>query len=416
MNYRETIEYLFSRIPSFENDGKSGYKPGLGTAMRLDEMTGKPHERYATIHVAGTNGKGSVCHLLAATLQQSGLKVGLYTSPHLQDFSERIRVNGVPVSQDYVCDWVERRRQEFEKLSPSFFEVTSALAFEFFADMAVDVAVIEVGLGGRLDSTNIITPQLSVITNISFDHTDLLGDTLAKIASEKAGIIKKGVPVVIGEGGDEDVRNVFREKAASVDAPIVWAEEVNVPALEVELKGDYQRKNARTAYVAVEALRRLGYEITEEDVRQAFAHFATMTGLRGRWQVIDTEPMVICDTGHNPGGFQYTSNQLRQLDCRKLHVVFGMVADKDVNTVLEMLPHDAFYYFCAPNSHRAMSVSELMSRGRGRGLNGDAFESVEKALNAALSNASSEDAVFIGGSTYVVGEALTAFKKITYKR
>ncbi len=412
MTYEETIAYLFSRMPSFEKQGLKGYKPGLQTAHALDDLTGQPHRHYATLHVAGTNGKGSVCHLLAATLQQSGLKVGLYTSPHLVDFSERIRVNGQSVSHDYVCQWVERYRESIERLTPSFFEVTTALAFQYFYDSHVDIAVVEVGLGGRLDTTNIIHPRLCVITNISYDHTDLLGNTLAQIAAEKAGIIKQGVPVVIGEADEEEVARVFSDVAERQQAPLIWAQREKVPDVEVELKGSYQRRNARTALVAIDALRRQGYEISESDVRTAFAHFATMTGLMGRWQQWQERPLLISDTGHNPGGFRYTSQQLHDLKCRQLRIVFGMVADKDVNTVLTMLPKKGIYYFCAANSHRALPVHEMMSRARSIGLNGNAFPSVVAALRQALSDASEDDAIFVGGSTYVVGEAMTLLTKL----
>lgn len=407
MTYEETIAYLYARTPSFERQGSAGYKPGLETAHALDALTGHGHRHYATLHVAGTNGKGSVCHLLAATLQQSGLKVGLYTSPHLVDFSERIRVNGQPVSHDYVCRWVERYRESIERCSPSFFEATTMMAFEYFRDSHVDIAVIEVGLGGRLDTTNIIHPCLSVITNISYDHTDLLGDTLAQIAAEKAGIIKRGVPVVVGEADEDEVARVIGEVAERQHAPLIWAQREQTPDIEVELEGNYQRRNARTALVAIDALRRRGYEITERDVRTAFAHFASMTGLMGRWQRWRERPLVISDTGHNPGAFRYTSRQLHDMDCRSLRIVFGMVSDKDVNMVLSMLPKRGIYYFCAANSHRALSSQELTSLARKQGLNGVAYSTVVAALRQALCDASEDDVVFVGGSTYVVGEAMT---------
>lgn len=407
MTYQETIDYLYSRMPSFEKQGKQGYKPGLDTTRAMDKVMEHPHTQYPTIHVAGTNGKGSVCHLLAATLQQTGLKVGLYTSPHLKDFNERVRVNGIPVPHDYVTQWVQKWKNTIEQLHPSFFEATMMLAFQYFADEQVDVAIIEVGLGGRLDSTNIITPQLCVITNISFDHTDLLGDTLGKIAAEKAGIIKHNVPVVIGESGTKEVSDVFKQKAAEVGAPLVWAEQANVNcALKMELQGAYQDKNKRTALTAIEELRKIGYQISQSDIQEAFAHFATRTGLQGRWQTIGTNPLIICDTGHNPGGFEYTAKQIAETPCKTLRIVLGMVADKDVDSVLSLLPQLATYYFTAPHNKRALSPQDMAIKATAHNLNGKAYPTSREALNAAKQDADKDDFIFVGGSTYLVAEIL----------
>lgn len=434
MTYKETCQYLYNQMPMFERQGGSGYKEGLANTLLLDEHLGHPHQAYPTIHVAGTNGKGSCSHTIAAILQQCGYKVGLYTSPHLVDFRERIRINGEPISEYYVTRFVERERAFFEPLHPSFFEVTTALAFQYFKDQQVDIAVIEVGLGGRLDCTNIITPVLSIITNISFDHTQYLGDTLAKIAAEKAGIIKRGVPVLIGEA-NEETRPVFEAKAREMEAPITFAEDrqeilTATPQangtmmyttkhngiLFGELGGAYQAKNMNTILIAAYLLAIEGFlcycekksnqEKCRLEIQQAISSVTKLTGLQGRWQILQQQPTVICDTGHNVGGWQYLSQQLKQLTCRQLHIVFGMVEDKDIDGVLELLPKNAIYYFTQADNKRAINANSLQLKATKYGLTGKTYPTVHEAFTECMRHALRDDAVFVGGSSYVVGDLL----------
>ena len=425
MTYQETIDYLFNSTPLFQNVGKDAYKEGLDNTHLLDEHFGHPHRKFKTIHVAGTNGKGSCSHTLAAILQSAGYKVGLYTSPHLVDFRERIRINGVPVSQEYVIGFVENHRSFFEPLHPSFFELTTAMAFNYFAEQQVDVAIIEVGLGGRLDCTNIIRPDMCVITNISFDHVQFLGDTLAKIASEKAGIIKPNTPVVIGETTPE-TKPVFAQKAAQENAPIHFAEEEQLlvsslqqkgknyywtrdyPHLEGELGGLCQVWNTNTLMSAIRVLQNIGYNIKESHVREGFAHVCTLTGLMGRWQKIQEQPLMICDTGHNKGGIQYIVQQLSYQKYDRLHIVIGMVNDKDIRGVLDMLPRNAIYYFTKASVNRALNEKEVQRLAGEVGLHGETYPSVKEAVEAAKNNASAEDFIFVGGSTFVVADLLSS--------
>lgn len=434
MNYAETCEYLFNQMPMFERQGTSGYKEGLANTLALDEHFGHPHQSYVTIHVGGTNGKGSVSHTIASILQESGYCVGLYTSPHLVDFRERIRVNGIPISKNYVVDFVEEERSFFEPLHPSFFEVTTAMAFKYFKDRNVDIAIIEVGLGGRLDCTNIITPLASVITNISYDHTQFLGNTLAEIAGEKAGIIKKGVPVIIGES-NEETRPVFEAKAREMNAPIVFAEDkpeiasaeptsdggmlYHTPCfgdITGDLGGIYQQKNLNTVFFALNAIAQKGFlceckdEVNKKkcltELLQGIAHVKNNTGLMGRWQVIQNTPKVVCDTGHNVGGWQYISAQLSSVSCQSMHIIFGMVDDKDINGVLDLLPKNAQYYFTKANNHRALNETVLSDLASKHGLVGKTYPSVFEAYNAAKAVASNNDFIFVGGSSYIVGDFL----------
>ncbi len=431
MDYRETCDYLFCRTASYETQGTSGYKEGLENSLALDAHFAHPHRQYPTIHVAGTNGKGSVSHMLAAVLQRSGYRVGLYTSPHLVDFRERIRINGQPVSEQYVVDFVARERAFWEPLAPSFFEVTTAMAFKYFAEQHVDIAVIETGLGGRLDCTNIISPILSVITNISLDHTQLLGHTIEAIAHEKAGIIKSATPVVIGENQIE-TRPVFERKAEEMEAPIVFAEDDNLVeqvqanaqggldcttrsygTLHCDLGGFYQRKNINTVLHALRTLENRGILSLAPDkdgscVLEALGSVAALTGLTGRWQTVATAPRVICDTGHNAGGWVYVSRQLQQIVAQgtRLHIVFGMVDDKDVEAVVSMLPQEAAYYFTKAQTPRALSEQTLLQLARKHHLDGQAFSSVSEAFREARKAAGSDGTVFVGGSNYVVGELL----------
>lgn len=410
MNYQDTLEYLYNSAPMFQQVGAGAYKEGLENTRALDAHFRHPHEHFHSLHIAGTNGKGSCSHTLAAILQSAGYRVGLYTSPHLVDFRERIRVNGQPISEDYVIRFVEEERAFFEPLSPSFFELTTAMAFKYFADEKVDVAVVEVGLGGRLDCTNIIHPDLCIITNISLDHTQFLGHTLAQIAGEKAGIIKPGIPVVIGETTPE-TRPVFYQKAQEEGAPIHWAEEEghenDYPGLSFELKGLYQEKNRRTLLTALPILKEIGYRLTENDIRQGFAHVVELTGLMGRWQKLQDSPTLICDTGHNTGGLAYIAQQLRAQPCHRLHIVLGMVNDKDIRGVLALLPHEADYYFTQASVKRALPADELARLGTEAGLKGEAFANVPAAVRAAQKRSLPEDLIFVGGSTFVVADLLS---------
>ena len=432
MNYQETCDYLFSQTANFEQQGTKGYKPGLDTSLAIDEHYGHPHRHFRCIHVAGTNGKGSVSHLIAAQLQGCGYSVGLYTSPHILDFSERIRVNGKPIGEDYVVNFVEEGRSFFEQQQATFFDIATVMAFNYFKDMNVDIAVVEVGLGGRLDCTNIITPILSIITNVSLDHTQLLGDTVEQIAREKGGIIKPGVPVVVGEATPE-TRPVFQTLAQEADAPITFAEDKqevvewqlspegymhyktkHLGELDCELTGDYQPRNMNTVLVALQQLVALGYmaQCANPDnnrkalaeMNRAFRNVVNATGLRGRWQKVRSNPTVVCDSGHNPGAWQYLSRQLQSVKCRQLRVVFGMVGDKDVYSVMSLLPKNARYYFTKGSTKRAMPETSLKLFAGQFGLEGDCYPTVDEAYNAALRESDANDFIFVGGSFYVVAD------------
>ena len=408
MNYQNTLTYLYNSAPMFQQVGGSAYKEGLENTRILDEHFGNPHYSFRTIHVAGTNGKGSCSHTIAAILQEAGYRVGLYTSPHLVDFRERIRINGRPIPEEYVVHFVEKERSFFEPLHPSFFELTTAMAFCYFADEKVDVAVIEVGLGGRLDCTNIIHPDLCIITNISFDHTQFLGDTLAKIAGEKAGIIKKDIPVVIGETTPE-TKAVFLQRAEEVSAPIIFAENTtknDYPGMRTELQGLYQIKNTRTILTALPLLEKAGYHIDEQSVRNGFAHVCELTGLMGRWQKLQDTPTLICDTGHNVGGITYIAEQLKQQNYRHLHIIIGMVNDKDVSGVLALLPKDATYYFTKASVKRALPEEELCKLAAKAGLQGSCYPNVPAAVTAAQEKSHPEDFIFVGGSSFIVADLL----------
>ena len=434
MNYKETCEYLYNQMPMFERQGASGYKEGLSNTLALDEHLGHPHQAYKTIHVGGTNGKGSVSHTIASVLQVCGYRVGLYTSPHLVDFRERIRINGKPISQQYVVNFVEEHRSFFEPLHPSFFEVTTAMAFQYFKDRNIDIAVVEVGLGGRLDCTNIIQPLVSVITNISFDHTQFLGNTLAKIAGEKAGIIKRGTPVVIGETNAE-TRPVFEAKAREMDAPIIFADDKPqvmsaeprkdggmhyhlklMGQMDGDLGGIYQERNLNTALFAFEEIRKLGYlastvegktyERCRLELEKGVGNVAKNTGLMGRWQTVNQIPKVVCDTGHNVGGWLYLSRQLDTIQCQQMHIVFGMVDDKDIDKVLDLLPKHANYYFTKAQNKRAINETLLLKKANEHGIKGKSYPTVNEAYKAAYRSASANDFIFVGGSSYVVGDFL----------
>ena len=408
MNYKETLEYLYNSVPMFQQVGSSAYKEGLENTIKLDAHLEHPHQHFHSIHIAGTNGKGSCSHTIAAILQEAGYRVGLYTSPHLIDFRERIRVNGQQIPENYVIRFVEEQRSFFEPLSPSFFELTTAMAFCYFASEKVDIAVIEVGLGGRLDCTNIIHPDLSIITNISFDHTQFLGDTLEKIAGEKAGIIKNNISTVIGETTPE-TKPVFIRKATEVGAPIFFAEEDKsneYPDLVCELQGSYQIKNTRTILTALRYLKAQGYQLGEKAVRNGFAHVSELTGLMGRWQQLQESPTLICDTGHNVGGITYIAEQLQQQSFNKLHMIIGMVNDKDIRGVLSLLPKNAEYYFTKASVKRALPEEELCKLATEAGLNGECYPDVPTAVRIALQKSLPEDFIFVGGSSFIVADLL----------
>lgn len=408
MDYQDTLTYLYNSTPMFQQVGGSAYKEGLENTLALDEHFGHPHRKFRTIHVAGTNGKGSCSHTIAAILQEAGYSVGLYTSPHLVDFRERVRVNGQPIPEEYVIRFVEEERCFFEPLHPSFFELTTAMAFWYFADVEIDVAVIEVGLGGRLDCTNIIHPDLCIITNISLDHTQFLGNTLPQIAREKAGIIKSGIPVVIGETTPE-TKSVFQKRAGEVNAPIYFAEEngrEDYPGIEYELKGLYQKKNSRTILTALPLLKEAGYRLDEQSVRRGFAHVTELTGLMGRWQKLQDYPTLICDTGHNVGGITYIVEQLKQQAFHNLHIIIGMVNDKDIQGVLALLPEDAIYYFTQASVKRALPANDLQKLAESAGLKGNCYPDVPSAVRAAQEKSLPEDFIFVGGSSFIVADLL----------
>lgn len=482
MDYKDTLNYLYNSVPMFQQVGSKAYKEGLENTIAFDEYLGHPHREFRSIHVAGTNGKGSCSHTLAAILQSAGYRVGLYTSPHLIDFRERIRVNGEPVSESYVVRFVEEHRPFFEPLSPSFFELTTAMAFRYFADEKIDIAIIEVGMGGRLDCTNIIRPELCIITNISLDHTQFLGDTLEKIAAEKAGIIKEGVPVVIG-ATTEETRPVFLRKAEEASAPIEFVEDEQkikkttlkstilldqviaeeekaisectrliekvkevldkesirqaqqqaalcqqilkqheryynaigwvyeadeYPNLESELGGFYQPENAEIILHALSQLKTLNYRFEEKDVRYGFAHVCELTGLMGRWQKVNESPLMICDTGHNVAGISSVISLFSLLQYKKLHIVIGMVNDKDICGILELLPKEATYYFTKASVKRALPEKELRNLARNYGLRGNCYPSVAAAVKAAKNKSLPQDFIFVGGSSFIVADLLAS--------
>ncbi len=424
--WERTLDYLFNQRPAFERQGADGYKPGLETSLALDKLYKEPHRRFRIIHIAGTNGKGSTAHLLASCLQRCGYRVGLFTSPHLVDFRERIRVNGRKISRSYVMQWVsEYQKKDLGGLQPSFFELTSTMAFDYFAWRNVNVAVIETGLGGRLDSTNIVTPELSIITNIGLEHQQFLGNTLEEIASEKAGIIKHGQPVVIGRA-EGVVRDVFEREAKRLYADIRFAQDrpevlsakhadgvlrietVNYGTLDCELTGDYQIENTNTVLTALNMLKRLKYRIKEKAVHEGFAHVIENTGLMGRWMRLGTHPLVICDSAHNPAGIEQVIKQLKHEDYKRLHMVMGFMADKDVKSILNLLPNDAVYYFTQAQTSRSMTVEQLQSLAAKCGIEGSIYNNVSEALDAARNQANDEDLIYVGGSMYVLAELLTA--------
>jgi dihydrofolate synthase / folylpolyglutamate synthase len=430
-SYDEVINYLYDHLPYYQRSGQAAYKSGLENTLALDAMFNHPHQTFKSVHVAGTNGKGSVSHMLASILFESGYNTGLYTSPHLKDFRERIRINGAMIDEKFVVNFVAEflKRNSDLHLEPSFFELTVMMAFDYFSQRKVDVAIIEVGLGGRLDSTNIINPDLSIITNISLDHTIFLGDTLGKIALEKAGIIKSNRPIVIGESHPQTTL-IFQGVAREHNAPVTFADQfynpgaglvsldgcqiftvrksgvVVYPNLKVGLLGSYQSKNLTTLLTAIEKLREQGYQIPESAVRKGLENICQNTGLMGRWQIIGSNPRIVCDTGHNEGGIREVVNQLNHTPHKKLHVVIGVVNDKDIAGILNLLPKDAYYYFTKAAIPRALDEKVLQKMGLLYNLTGECYPTVISALQTAKENADADDLIFIGGSTFVVAEAI----------
>ncbi|MDC0637718.1 bifunctional folylpolyglutamate synthase/dihydrofolate synthase [Flavobacteriaceae bacterium] len=402
--YEHTLHWLYQQLPMYQRVGAQAYKADLEKTWALVQYLNDPHKSLRTIHVAGTNGKGSTSHMLASILQEAGYRVGLYTSPHLKDFRERIRINGEMIPKDIVTDFVCTHQEFFQSHQLSFFEMTVGLALQYFKDQEIDIAVIEVGMGGRLDSTNIISPDLSVITNIGYDHMAFLGTSLSAIAYEKAGIIKPGIPVIIGESLPE-TRPVFEEVAQKNNAPIIYCGHEEAPYL-MDLKGDYQRTNQRTVLSAIEQLNKMDWCIEQEHVKSGLAKVVTNTHLLGRWQKLNENPIIICDTAHNAHGLKITMAQLRGEQYNDLHVVIGFVNDKDLHHVLTLMPKEAYYYFCAPDSPRALPPIELAKAGAQIGLKGEVYSSVELALSAAKMAAGDGDFIYVGGSTFVVAEVL----------
>lgn len=389
----------------YQRVGQSAYKADLSATITLASYLGNPENTFKSVHVAGTNGKGSTSHMLASVFQEAGYKTGLYTSPHLKDFRERIKINGEMIPKEYVSQFVRKHKQFFESNELSFFEMTVGLAFDYFRKEKVDIAIIEVGMGGRLDSTNIITPEVSVITNIGLDHTQFLGKTLEKVAGEKGGIIKEGIPVVIGET-EAVTEQVFRRIASEKHTEITFAETVDSSNYTSDLKGIYQQKNIKTVLATLRILQNKGWKISEENIIRGLQNTINNTGLMGRWQILKEKPKVICDTGHNKEGLQLVIEQLENEEFENLHIVLGVVSDKDLGSVLSLFPKNAIYYFCKPNIPRGLDASLLFSQARGFGLEGDDYISVKSAYAAALSAAGNDDIVFIGGSTFVVAEVL----------
>jgi len=431
MTYKETLDYLDARLPMYQRIGAAAYRADLKNTWAICDLLGNPQQTFRSVHIGGTNGKGSTSNMLASILQEKGLKTGLYTSPHLTDFRERIRINGIKIPEEKVIRFIEKYKADFEEIRPSFFEMTVGMAFDHFREEKVNVAIIEVGMGGRLDSTNVITPLLSVITNISFDHMQFLGDTLEKIATEKAGIIKHGVPVVIGESQD-DIRHVFIEKAREEQSEILFADDefmavsgnseytgtdtlrmdifrnnkVFIGDLESPLIGHYQKKNIVTVCAACKMLDSSLQQISTDDIRKGISNVLDNTGFAGRWQILSVNPLTICDTGHNEGGLKLVLEQISRTPHEKLHFVFGMVNDKEIDTILQMMPKDATYYFCKADIPRGLDANELRIKAEVFGLNGETFNSVKSALKTAQQRAGAKDLVFVGGSTFIVAEVV----------
>ncbi|WP_339711576.1 folylpolyglutamate synthase/dihydrofolate synthase family protein [uncultured Kriegella sp.] len=403
MTYKQTVDWMFAQLPMYQRSGKMAFTGKLDNILAFSAHLNHPEKKFKSIHVAGTNGKGSSSHMLASILQEAGYRVGLYTSPHLKDFRERIRINGKQVSKKFVVDFVEINRSFFETFNLSFFEMSVGMAFAYFAEEHVDVAIIEVGLGGRLDSTNIITPEVSLITNIGMDHVDMLGDTLVKIAVEKAGIIKEGVPVVISESQPE-ITDTFKMIAQQRNSSIVFADKFVQDVYKTALLGSYQAKNVKGVVATIRELK--GFKISEKNIKEGLSKVTANTGLMGRWQVLKKSPTVVCDTAHNSEGLSMVLEQVTRQKFDTLHIVLGFVKEKDLNSILPLFPQKAIYYFCSPNVSRGLDVETLKNKGADFGLKGESYPSVKVAYSEALRNTSKTDFIFIGGSTFTVAEVV----------
>lgn len=403
MNYAETIDYLFEKLPIYQRTGKIAYKADIGNIVKASEILENPHLNFKSVHIAGTNGKGSTAHMIASILQEAGYKVGLYTSPHLKDFRERIKINGKMISKETVVDFVQQYKTDFEKIKMSFFEFTVAMAFNYFSEEKVDISIIETGLGGRLDSTNIIEPLVSVITNIGFDHTSLLGNTLGEIANEKAGIIKKDTPVIIGRK-QKECENIFIRKAKENNSEIIFCR--GETKYQTDLKGNYQSENVRTTLFTIKKIQKQEFKISEENIKNGLLNVVKNTSILGRWQILQKEPLIICDSAHNEDGIIEVVKQLRKVDYKELHFVLGTVNDKNIDNILGLLPKKARYYFCQANIPRSLEKELLQSNSKKYGLSGVVCNSVVQALRTAKKNAEKEDCIFVGGSTFVVAEII----------
>jgi dihydrofolate synthase/folylpolyglutamate synthase len=402
MTYQQTLDYLFSRLPMYQRKGKAAYKTDIGNIVAASKMLGNPHKKFKNIHIAGTNGKGSISHMLASIFQEAGYKVGLYTSPHLKDFRERIKINGEMITELEVIQFVSKNKIAFEKIDLSFFEFTVALAFHYFANQKVNIAIIETGLGGRLDSTNIIEPELSIITNIGLDHTNLLGNTIEKIAKEKGGIIKQNVPVIIGRN-QEKIKSIFQNIAHKKRAPLKYATAHNFMS---DLKGSYQKENVNTVATSILEIQKQGWKITDENIKAGFLNTLKNTGLLGRWQILGQNPLIICDIGHNEDGIKVIFKQIEQTPHKSLHIVFGIVNDKHLDSILNLLPKNARYYFCKPNILRGLDENILQTLASKKEMKGNAYRSIKAALLAAKKQAKPNDLIFIGGSAFIVAEVI----------
>tara|TARA_B100001758_G_C18417002_1_gene621107 strand:+ start:33812 stop:35023 length:1212 start_codon:yes stop_codon:yes gene_type:complete len=403
MNYRSTLEYLVSKLPIYQREGAAAYKKDIGNIIAASKHLGNPHKKFKSIHIAGTNGKGSVAHMIASIMQESDYKVGLYTSPHLKDFRERIKINGKMISKKDIVAFVDENKFIFDRMKLSFFEFTVAIAFDFFAKENVDIAIIETGLGGRLDSTNIIKPELSVITNIGFDHTNLLGNSLEEICLEKAGIIKYNVPVIIGKKQKETTR-IFEETCRKNNTTITYSKEKNI--YKTDLLGEYQKENIETTITTIKELQKNNWNISEASIKRGLLKVVENTSLSGRWQILNKSPLIICDTGHNEDGIKAIIKQLNKLNYNRLHFVYGTVNDKKLEKILAILPKHAKYYFCKPNIQRGLNENILMSFANHVGLEGESYSSVNKALESAKINANIDDLIFIAGSIFLVAEVI----------
>lgn len=405
MKYEEVTAWMFSRLPMYQQQGGVAYKKDLSRTELFAAHLGHPETKFKSIHVGGTNGKGSTAHMLAAVLQEAGYKVGLYTSPHLKDFRERIKINGAQIPENFVIDFIHEQKLFLERHQLSFFEMTVGMAFSYFEKENVDIAIVEVGLGGRLDSTNIITPEVSVITNIGLDHTQFLGDTLQEIATEKAGIIKENVPAIIGETQDE-IQSIFKEKAKIVNADLFFADATEHQVFPCSLLGEYQQKNIKTAVQTLSVLKSKGFIVDEHQIKKGLMKVQSSTGLRGRWEVLSKNPKVICDTAHNKEGLTLVLNQLHKESYKTLHIVLGMVRDKAVEDLVDLFPKYAVYYFCSPALERGMKVDTLAQIFKAKDYQGQTYSSVNEAFNSAKQHATPQDLIFVGGSTFVVAEVL----------